>query len=141
MDLMYEKMIRDRLDKFTRREWDLHINTHKPTFNELCTFLEGRHKSVKYTASESSIPASASKYQQGNKQNRKSLLSNNKPVNFVCTICSQNHLISNCPSFIKENIEEPTRFMNPGLVTYVKVDLIFVLNVSGTVRRFLRSNY
>ena len=44
MDLMYEKMIRDRFDKFTRREWDLHINTHKPTFHELCKFLEGRHK-------------------------------------------------------------------------------------------------
>ncbi|KAL7016146.1 hypothetical protein ACKWTF_009942 [Chironomus riparius] len=70
MDLMYEKMIRDRLDKFTRREWDLHINAHKTTFCELCKFLEGKHKSVKYTASESSIPTS-SKYQQENKQNRK----------------------------------------------------------------------
>jgi len=108
VDLMYEKMIRDRLDKFTRREWDLHINTHKPTFNELCTFLEGRHKSVKYTASESSIPASSSKYQQGNKQTRnKILLANNKPVNnLVCLVCSQNHLIGNCPSFLKENIDK-----------------------------------
>ncbi|XP_070508914.1 uncharacterized protein [Chironomus tepperi] len=106
-DIMYEKLIRDRLDNYTRREWDLHINTHKPTFSELCTFLEGRHKSVKYAASESSIPAlataSALKYQQGNKQNRNRILfTNNKPVN-ACQHCSQNHEIFNCLSFLKEN--------------------------------------
>lgn len=107
-DIIFEQFVRYRLDEKSLREWDLHVQTVNPTWDELYKFLEKRSRSLTFTDKKSTSSSStkhttsqATKYPSKSK-----VLLSNEQSKFPCKLCSESHPIFVCPAYLKESVDK-----------------------------------
>lgn len=113
-DIIFEQFVRYRLDEKSLREWDIHVQTVNPTWDELYKFMDKRSKSLTFTDKKSSNNSSASKQatsQVSKLPTKSKVFIANDQTKYPCKLCSESHPLFVCPSFLKENVEKRTEIV------------------------------
>jgi len=112
-DIIFEQFVRYRLDEKSVREWDIHVQTINPTWDELYKFLDKRSRSLTFTDKKSTSSASTkqSTNQVTKYPTKPKVLLASEQSKYPCKLCSESHPIFVCPSYVKESVDKRTEIV------------------------------
>lgn len=98
-------LISQRLDKSTRKAWELHLGdtTTCPKYDALEQFLAARIR-----AFENILPSTST----NRKSNTKSVVQSHTANTLKCPVCKQNHLLSACSEFKTQSVKQRRELVN-----------------------------
>lgn len=121
-DVLLVFILSDKVDADTKRAWEMSLaNDELPTFDQLCSFLERRCRSLEAAGTQSSsatnikgnrssgggdarqIGSSKMATQSSNKQPYCAFATTTSQRDSQCAVCNCSHATGSCPEFIRLN--------------------------------------
>lgn len=115
-DVIIIYIISDKLDSESRKLWEAEVSSveHLPTFDKFKSFLESRFRSLEYLDTAKSTQKST----VVKSKNLHVVSSDSGTTVLTCPFCTQDHSLSHCKQFCKEDYETRSEFVRTHRLCY-----------------------